>query len=100
MATDSFLNSEVIQVEDGEGEREVSYQGLSQGSDGAQNGDGDGGDGAGEDEEDIYTQSEGVKKFKKCPEAVDAFKVLWIVSKSVAKHDLGNYYTSLCVGRA
>ena len=95
MATDSFLNSKIVQVEDGDEDGEGSYPGLSQGSDGAQNRDDQrkmGGGREGEwNEEDVYTQSEGLKKLRKCPEAVDAFKVLWTVSKSVAQHDLGKY---------
>jgi hypothetical protein len=105
VAADSFLNSKIVQVEveDGEGEEEESYPGLSQGSDMGNNsnnrkqagagagGGGRGGRGGEEEEEDAYTQSEGVRKLRKCPEAVDAFKVLWTVSKSAAQHDIGKY---------
>jgi hypothetical protein len=99
VATDSFLNSKIVQVEVGEGEEEESYPGLSQGSDMGNNGNnrkqggGGGGGEEGEEEEDVYTQSEGVRKLRKCPEAVDAFKVLWTVSKSAAQHDMGKYCT-------
>jgi hypothetical protein len=102
VATDSFLNSKIVQVEngDGDGEEEGSYPSLSQGSDIAHNGNsqkqaGGGGRGEGEEEEDVYTQSEGVRKLRKCPEAVDAFKVLWTVSKSAAQHDMGMYCTAM-----
>ena len=101
MATDSFLNSKIIQVdvEDGEGEEEESYPSLSQGSDMGNDGNNQkqAGRGGEEEEEDVYTQSEGVRKLRKCPEAVDAFKVLWTVSKSAAQHDMGKYCTDRTV---
>ena len=104
MATDSFFNSKIVQVEDGDGDEGGSYPSLSQGSDMGDDGNnrkqaGGGGEGEGEVEEDVYTQSEGVRKLRKCPEAVDAFKVLWTVSKSAAQHDMGKYCTDRTVLR-
>jgi hypothetical protein len=97
VATDSFLNSKIVQVEVEDGDEEESYPSLSQGSDEANNGNNQkqaAGGSKGEEVDDVYTQSEGMRKLRKCPEAVDAFKVLWTVSKSAAQHDMGKYCTA------
>jgi hypothetical protein len=39
----------------------------------------------------------GVKRLKKCPEAVDSFLVIWTVCRSIATLDLGDTFMDIII---